>query len=162
MSESRGGQVWNVLAWSLWLLLLAAWTVGLLTPLSSNSGETVISPSLQFWVGKSLHVGAYAFLALLTCRLISTWRLRWTLWAALLAHATLTEVGQNFVEGRSGRVADVFIDATGLSLGALAGVILLRDRRPPPQKTQEPPALHPSLPASAAHPDDVAPSGPSD
>lgn len=154
MSESHGGRSWGrALAWSLWLLLLAGWTAALLNPSAPGAGEAVMGETLQFWAGKSLHVGAYAFLAFTNWWLAPSWRLRWAVWAALLAHAALTEFGQTFVEGRSGSFMDVGINASGLTLGLLAGKALWR--RP------SSPSPHPSFPLHAAHPDDAAPSRPS-
>jgi hypothetical protein len=118
-----------VLLWVLWGLLLALWTAALLRPEPPKVSEAILPMEWRFWAAKGLHVSAYAFLACTGGWLAPTWRARWCLWAALLAHAALTEVGQLYVPGRSGSVVDVGINATGLTLGALAGLALLRWRR---------------------------------
>src|SRR5262245_56229746 len=121
MSETPGS--WRVgcgvLGWSLWALLLAVWTVALLRPEPPKMGEAVVPTSLRFWAAKGLHLGSYGFLALVSCWLPASGRVRVAVWTALLAHAALTEVGQLYVEGRTGSVMDVLINATGLTLGVV-------------------------------------------
>jgi hypothetical protein len=120
--------------WSLWLLLLAACTAALLSSSAPEIGDRIVPTPLQFAAAKALHLGMYGSLAFGVGWLASGWRLRGVLWAALLAHGALTEVGQLFVEGRTGSVRDVFIDAAGLALGALAGVAWASWGREPPEK----------------------------
>src|SRR5262245_48924425 len=93
---------WRVAGWVLWGLVLAAWTAALLRPEPPRAGAAVVPTSLRMWVGKGLHVSAYAVLAFVPCRLTSSRRAWWAVWLALVAHGALTEVGQLFVEGRSG------------------------------------------------------------
>jgi VanZ family protein len=124
MTERRGWTWWGVLGWAAWALLLAAWTVALLRPVPESVGNLVPDLSLRFWAAKGLHLSAYGFLACAVCWLPASKRGRLLVGAALLAHAALTEVGQLYVPGRSGQVSDVFINATGLALGAALGLAL--------------------------------------
>jgi VanZ family protein len=127
MSDTpRGRSWWGVLGWAVWALLLAAWTVALLRPEPPIVGEAFVPTSLRFWAAKGLHLSAYGFLAFLVCWLPTSKRGRLIVWAALLAHAALTEVGQLYVPGRSGSVGDVLINATGLALGVAVGLALRR------------------------------------
>jgi VanZ family protein len=121
MDQSPGGRGWRILGWSLWLLLLGGCTAALLSSRAPKLGAVIVPPSLRFAAAKAVHLTAYGSLAFGVCWLTSDRRLRWAVWAGLLAHGALTEVGQLFVEGRTGSVRDVFIDAAGLALGALAG-----------------------------------------
>jgi hypothetical protein len=124
MSEKPGWNGWGALGWAAWALLLAGWTVALLRPEPVTVGEGFVPTSLRFWAGKSLHLGSYGLLAFLVCWLPAPSRGRLIVWAALLAHAALTEVGQLYVPGRTGTVSDVLINATGLTLGIVAGLAL--------------------------------------
>jgi VanZ family protein len=87
-----------------------------LTTYPVEIGEAIAPEGLYFPVSKTLHVCAYAFLTVFI-----TWlpmrRWRWWLLAFLSLHAAGTEFGQLFIPGRTGRLADVFIDHIGLFLG---------------------------------------------
>jgi VanZ family protein len=128
VAQRRGWQL--VWPWLVWGLLLAVWTVGLLCPIPSSNGTASFIPiSLQFSAAKVLHLSAYCLLALLVCWLPARDGVRAGLWTGLLAHAALTEYGQTFVEGRTGSVSDVALDALGILLGIVAGLWWQRVRK---------------------------------
>ena len=83
----------------------AGWTVSLLNPKAPDLARATLSDGTVFYLGKSIHVGAYAVLACLACWLSTRWVVRGGLWLGLTGHGALTEYLQNFVEGRTGRVA---------------------------------------------------------
>ena len=118
----------TVLGWAAWALLLAGWTAALLSRDAPRVGAAWIPVEYRFWVAKGLHLSSYALLAFAACWLRSA---RAVAWALLLAHAALTEVGQRFVEGRTGTVRDALINAAGIALGITAGLALRRRSRPP-------------------------------
>jgi VanZ family protein len=96
---------------------LTAWTIALLSPVPQKSAERVLGGA--FWVlvfGKGLHVGAYAFLAILGGTLGGR-QGRWVL-LALVLHGGLTEFFQQFV-GRTTALRDAGLDALGVMVGGL-------------------------------------------
>jgi VanZ family protein len=98
---------------------LAAWTAALLTPLPEGKDWTSLEITLKFLFSKFLHLSAYAVLAVLTAWVRVPARYRWLLILVLAAHATATEFIQQFVPGRSGKVADIGLDLIGIFLGCL-------------------------------------------
>jgi VanZ family protein len=122
---------WPVLGWAAWALLLACWTAALLSRDAPRVGAAWVPEQYRFWVAKGLHLSSYALLAFLACWLPGARGARGAVWALLLAHAALTEVGQRFVEGRTGTFRDVLINAAGIALGITAGLSLRRLFRPP-------------------------------
>lgn len=74
---------------------------------------------LHFLLAKTLHLTAYAILAIIGGPLLSRPR-RWLIFAGLILHGIGTEIGQMYVPNRFGCVRDMVIDAVGVSLGALA------------------------------------------
>lgn len=99
---------------------LTAWTVALLSRVPHESARQVLGSDWTVWVfGKTLHVGAYAFLALLGGTAAAFGK-KW-LWVlpGLVVHGGLTEFLQQFV-GRGSRVEDVGLDSIGVALGGLA------------------------------------------
>ncbi|HJZ91455.1 MAG TPA: VanZ family protein [Gemmataceae bacterium] len=111
---------------------LTAWTVVLLRPVP-EAPKRVLTDWEAFIVGKSLHVGVYAFLAALGGTLAVLGR-RWP-WvlSALIVHGALTEYFQQFV-GRGASVKDVGLDSIGIALGGLIAWAIRRyaNRRPVP------------------------------
>jgi VanZ family protein len=105
---------WRRLAWG---LLLALWTVALLTPQPVELGHEVLPEEAAFPVAKGLHVGVYAFLTATSAWLGVRGGRRWLLPLALLLHGGLTEYLQTFVPLRIGCWQDVAIDAGGIALG---------------------------------------------
>src|SRR6478752_742456 len=102
-----------------WWLALALWSYGLLSPEPPRVGAAVLPSPWAYYVSKALHLSAFAGLALSACLLPATRRHRRLLVAVLAAHAGLTEYLQTFVEGRYGCLADVGLNLTGVTLGAL-------------------------------------------
>lgn len=117
----------------LWGGLLIAWTWLLLMPIPEPA-KRLGGPDLTFWLGKGLHVGMYAVLAVLTWMLPVREGARWVITALLLAHGGLTEFLQQFV-GRGSSWMDWCRDAAGIALGtALArGWLRFHRRRHPRQ-----------------------------
>jgi VanZ family protein len=113
---------WAVASWLLWGAALAAWTYGLLSPSPPLVGAALLTPDASFYASKSLHVLAYAALALAACWLPARAGARALAWLGLLGHAALTEFLQQYVEGRSGSVRDVGLDSLGILLGAALGL----------------------------------------
>jgi len=107
----------RVLAWA---GLLVAWTVALLRPVPAEAVHAVGGPEPSFWLGKTLHVGVYACLAVLTAWLPLSRRWRFILLAGLFLHGGATEFFQQFVPGRTASIRDVGLD----TLGSCAGVCL--------------------------------------
>ena len=117
------------------LVFLGLWTWKLLEP---NPVPEVVSARLtgdwRFLAAKSLHAGAYAFLAVLGVSLRVPGYWRWFFVGLLALHGVATEIGQTFVPGRSGRVWDVVIDWGGVALGVLVWRLALLasgGRKPP-------------------------------
>lgn len=107
--------------WTIWFVLFALWTIGLTRPIPDFT-EIVGDEAMQyrFHVAKTLHVAVYAGLTVLTAWLRAPMRWRIALMFFLMAHATVTEHIQLFVEGRIGHLHDVGLD----NLGVLAGLIV--------------------------------------
>jgi VanZ family protein len=100
-----------------WTIYLLAWTAALLTPYPVAVARSVSPPELRLLAAKSLHVAAYALLAVLSGWLRPPGRSRWLLLALLCAHAAATEFGQRFVATRSASWRDVGLNHLGLLLG---------------------------------------------
>lgn len=99
-----------------WCLCLAAWTAALLTSSPVEVGKEVVPSGMEFPAAKLLHVCVYGFLALCIFRMpLGRWR--WLPLAVLSLHAAGTEFLQRYIPGRTGKVADVFIDHFGILLG---------------------------------------------
>lgn len=99
------------------LLALALWTWKLLeshpVPDAVAAG---LGSEVKFSLAKSLHLGGYAFLAVLGGSISGRWR--GAIFAVLMLHGIATEIGQTFVPNRSGTILDVLIDWCGIGLGA--------------------------------------------
>jgi VanZ family protein len=106
-----------LLPWVVWLALLAAWTVALLTTHPVRLGKEVLPEAALFPLGKGLHVSVYAALTALLGWLPVGPRWHWLLLGGLLLHGAATEYLQTFVEGRNGSVHDVVLDWLGVALG---------------------------------------------
>jgi VanZ family protein len=101
-------------------MALTVWTVALLTKVPHESAKQVLGSDWGVFVfGKTLHVCAYAGLAVLGGTAAAFGR-KWV-WVlpALVLHGGLTEFFQQFVGGRTGRIEDVGLDSIGISLGGL-------------------------------------------
>jgi VanZ family protein len=110
---------WGRVVLAAWLLLLAAWTVALLTPYPVQLANQVLPPPVEFPLSKALHVTAYAVLAALVGLLRPLGRYRWLLLAFLSFHGMATEYLQQFVPHRGPSLRDVGLDHIGILLGAL-------------------------------------------
>jgi hypothetical protein len=101
---------------------LACWTVALLSPVPHKEAEEVLGGSGGvFWFGKSLHVGAYAFLTVLGGSMALTHSQRWLILALMSFHGFATEFFQQFVPGRTAAWRDVGLDHIGVALGVVVG-----------------------------------------
>ncbi|OWK35989.1 VanZ family protein [Fimbriiglobus ruber] len=112
-------------ATALFAILLALWTWKLLEP--NPVPEPVLGElrsvydSLPFLLAKTLHMTGYAVLAALCVVWVPTRAGKWWAMGLLVAHGATTEFLQYYLDwGRTGRVTDVLIDTTGITIGALA------------------------------------------
>jgi hypothetical protein len=125
---------WPVVHAAVFVALLTAWTIALLSPVPHESARRALGGAWQVWVfGKGLHVCAYAFLAVLGGTLdLGGRRWVWVL-AGLVVHGAVTEVFQPFV-GRTGAVRDAALDSLGVAVGGFVVVVWraarARQRRP--------------------------------
>lgn len=104
--------------WTVWLVCVAAWTVALLVPIPEKPPGLPTNLLLKLILAKTLHVSAYAFLAVLSGWLQAPGRFRWLLLGFLTLHAAATEILQWLMAvGRTGSVQDVALDLVGLALG---------------------------------------------
>ena len=106
--------------WILWFLYVAAWSAALLTPHPAMiAGSVIPDDTLRFITAKSLHVGAYFMLTVLTAwqRVPRPWM--WLLLAFPTLHALASEGLQNFIPLRTGTWSDVAIDHVGIALGLI-------------------------------------------
>jgi VanZ family protein len=120
--DDRKPGIVPVLLWLAWGVLLAVWTYGLLSPTAPEVAQAALPTGLAFYVGKGLHLSAYAFLACVASFLPATGRVRALTWLGLVGHGALTEFLQQFIEGRSGSLADVGLDTIGVGVGVLVGL----------------------------------------
>ena len=112
-------RLWPTLHVVAFLAILTAWTVALLSPVPQESAKKVLGSQFGiFLFAKTVHVGAYAALAVLGGSAVLFGR-RWVwLLPALVVHGAVTEYFQQFV-GRGTRVEDVALDTLGVALGGL-------------------------------------------
>jgi hypothetical protein len=109
--------------------LLAVWTYLLLkpnpVPESLLDGVAWFDKEMLFFLlSKTLHLGSYAFMAVLGGSLVPAGRRRTVILAALVLHGAATEFGQwvgnkYFETNRHGCVRDVLIDTAGIAAGAI-------------------------------------------
>jgi len=126
---------WPTLHVFLFFGFLTAWTVALLSRVPHESAREVLGSDYGVWLfGKTLHVTAYAFLALLGATAVAFGR-KWV-WVlpGLVIHGGLTEFFQQFV-GRGSRLEDVGLDSIGVAIG---GLIAWRLRRLSPEAPSSP------------------------
>jgi VanZ family protein len=106
--------------WLIWWIFAIVWSAALLRPEPVHAAEvTFPEEGVRYVAGKTLHVGAYAVLAVLSSWLPITRPWRWLLLVVLSAHAMGTEFIQQFVPERTGSWRDVGFDHIGLILGVL-------------------------------------------
>ena len=109
-------------------VLFALWTWRLCSPIPDDLRAGMNATGEPFLVAKTAHVLGYALLAALAATLPVPRRWRVGLLVVLVLHGVATEVIQTYVPGRTGKVADVFIDWAGVTLGAV--IARFRTRRP--------------------------------
>jgi VanZ like family len=104
-----------------WLTFAVCWTAALVAPIRDQTPWVVtsIDIDLKYVVAKTVHVVGYALFTGLTGWLGVGMRFRWLLMFVLMSHATVTELIQEFVPGRSGSLHDVAFDHAGVALGLL-------------------------------------------
>lgn len=104
------------------LIAIVLWTVALLLPVPHQAAnEALGGPMWVYLVGKSLHVGAYLFLAVLGgTAFLNHARWRWII-PGLFVHGAVAEFFQQFV-GRTASARDVLLDGLGAILGY--GIVL--------------------------------------
>src|SRR5260370_23556306 len=83
--------------WLIWTAYVAGWSAALLTTKPAQVAAATLAPPAQPYTGKTLHVVAYAMLAVLTGWLQPPRWLGWLLLLFLSLHACGTEYGQQFV-----------------------------------------------------------------
>jgi VanZ family protein len=105
------------LRWLAWGVFLVAWSAALLTPQPVYLAKRLLPEQTQFPLGKTLHVGAYAVLTLLTSWLCVSRRWRWGLLALVSLHGMATEGVQLLVPDRTGTLRDVGLNHLGILLG---------------------------------------------
>lgn len=111
-------------------IALAGWTIALLSPVPQDSAEKVLGGQFGlFLFAKSVHVGAYAFLAALGATIVLLGRRWWWVLPALVVHGAVTEYIQQFV-GRGSKVADVGLDTLGIAIGGLVAWAVRSINRP--------------------------------
>ena len=110
--------------WWLWGVYVAALTAALVLPVPATEGlpgGEFIS-ARRYFIAKSVHVSAYALMAVLSAWLRVPLRYRWLLAFFLAAHAAATELTQWALteagwSQRTGTLQDVGYDFLGLALG---------------------------------------------
>ncbi|HXD89336.1 MAG TPA: VanZ family protein [Urbifossiella sp.] len=105
---------------TIFLTLLGLWTWKLLEPYPVPEDLRKGLGEYDFWAAKTLHACGYALLTFLAMTLPVARRWRWALAGFLVLHGVGTEIGQTFVENRTGTVRDVIIDWCGIALGLAA------------------------------------------
>ena len=103
----------------IWSIYTAAWTAALLTPQPVNVAEALLSEDTVPYASKTLHVAAYALLAVLSGWLRAPLSWRRLLVGFLSAHALGTEFFQRYVPNRYPSWADVGWDHIGIVWGLL-------------------------------------------
>jgi VanZ family protein len=105
------------LRWLLWGTYVTAWTTALLTPQPVDVADAVLPTATSFFFAKSLHVGAYAMLTVLSGWLPLPARFRWLALVFVSVHAWGTEFLQGFVPARYPSLLDVGFDHLGILVG---------------------------------------------
>jgi VanZ family protein len=105
--------------WLLWAVYLISWTTALVVPVPGGAflEVEVFQVTRKFLIAKSLHILAYAGLAILSGRLLIAARFRWAMMFFLMFHGCATEMIQLYLSYRSGLLMDVMFDNIGIALG---------------------------------------------
>lgn len=107
------------LRWLVWSICTAAWTTLLLTSQPAQIADEVLGKEKTYVASKTLHVSAYAILAILTGWLRTRPWVRRLLLMFLSAHALGTEFFQQFVPYRHPSWTDVGWDHIGIVWGLI-------------------------------------------
>jgi VanZ family protein len=105
------------LASAAWFVFLGLWTAALLTPQPVEVADSVLGDEASYYVGKVLHVSAYAVLSAWSGWVGRSRRIHWLLLGLLSTHALATEFFQGFVPLRVPSWGDVGLDHVGIVLG---------------------------------------------
>jgi hypothetical protein len=105
--------------WIICSAILAIWTVLLLVPIPDTGPIADLTPGRRELIAKAVHVATYALLTVLAAWLHVPVRWRWALLFVLMAHGTVTEILQRYVN-RGGSLTDVGWDNLGVGLGLAA------------------------------------------
>lgn len=120
-AKERPWRAWGGAA--IFVLLLALLTHALLTPIPAGAVEIVGGDDSSFWISKTVHVTAYAFLAWMVTQFPIHARWRALILVVLILHGCGTEYLQQFV-GRGSSLRDAILDTIGVGLGATLGWLL--------------------------------------
>ena len=102
----------------IWLCYVLCWTTALLVPQPVSAGGDEAKGMRLFLFAKTVHISAFAVLAILSGWLGANRRLRWYLLAFLILHAGGTEYLQYIMDvGRIGCWRDVWLNLIGITLG---------------------------------------------
>ena len=111
--------------WLIWSALMITWTVALQFPVPdpgpTPTGEFIATN--KYLIGKTMHLGVYVVLAMLSAWVPTPARYRWIMMFALMFHAWGTEMLQETLEEwchRSGSLSDVGLDIIGIVVGTAA------------------------------------------
>jgi hypothetical protein len=115
-----------VIRWLIWFLFVVGWTIALELPVPSPErlpgAEFVMT--YRVLIAKTIHVSVYVFMTMLTSWLPLAPRYRPIAVFFLMAHAGLSELGQELLRDichRGGSVGDVALDYLGIALGLVVG-----------------------------------------
>ena len=108
--------------WLTWVAFVLVWSAALEfpVPVPDDPDTERFIVTYRYILGRSLHVGAYAMLAVLSAWVPVAVRYRWIMMFFLLAHAWGSEMLQQELKpwfGRSGSLGDVGWDIGGILIG---------------------------------------------
>jgi VanZ family protein len=112
----------SVARWLIWLLFVISWSAALEMPFPQQEhlpgGEFIIT--YKIIIAKSLHLGAYILLTVLSAWVPVKARYRWLMMFFLMVHAWGSEMLQDALKKicfRTGSLEDVGIDVIGIIIG---------------------------------------------
>jgi hypothetical protein len=114
-----------VIRWLIWLGFVLAWTIALELPVPETAdlpGGEVIATN-KFLFTNSVHVAAFAVMAILSGWTPLAPRYRWVMMFFLMLHAWGSEYLQELLHSicfRGGKLEDVGFDVIGILLGVAA------------------------------------------
>lgn len=96
-----------------------------------NSIKNIDEHEIHYYVRKAAHVFLYLILCMVVMNALYHGGFRGKAlfiraFIICIFYATLDEGYQRFVDGRSGRVKDIFIDSMGIGIGIVGGILLSR------------------------------------